>query len=210
MVDALHQEVSRGERELGEWSDDELVDRCQHELPEDITAYRELIRRYEGLVFNTCHKLLRSRPDAEEITQDALIQVFHKIHQFERRSSFRTWLYKIVHNYCNNRLSRMIRKREGQEAYEQHSRNSSPDPGQSREQQRLHARVNEALRKLKPSDREVVVLKFMSGMTIQEIAEVLDLGLSATKMRLYRALDDFKEAYHRVEKDAPVPLRNSP
>jgi len=207
VVDALHNTVSRHEEGLENLTDAELVARCQKELPDDLTAYRELLCRYEGLVFNTCNKLLGSRPDAEEVTQDALIQVFHKLYQFEGRAAFKTWLYKIVHNYCRNRLSKMIRKREGQEAYEQYTMNAVPDYDQARQKERVSARVKEALNKLRESDREIVVLKFMSGLTIQEIADVLNIGLSASKMRLYRALEDFKEAYLRVGKDAPIPLR---
>ena len=196
--------------ELEKLPDAELVTRCQNELPDELTAYQELLRRYEGLVFNTCNKLLGSRQDAEEITQDSLVQVFHKIHQFEGRAAFKTWLYKIVHNYCNNRLSKIIRKREGQEAYEQHTMNVVPDYEQCRQKQRLRARVEEALNKLKHTDREIVVLKFMSGLTIQEIADVFEIGLSAAKMRLYRALEDFKDAYLRLGKDSPIPFRSDP
>ena len=208
VVDALHQSVSRQPEGPENLADAELVELCQNQLPDDLTAYRELVRRYEGLIFNTCNKLLNSRQDAEEVAQDALIQVFHKIHQFEGRAAFKTWLYKIVHNYCRNRLSKLIRKREGQEAYEQHSITASPDYDQTRQKQRLRARVDEALNKLKQGDREVVVLKFMSGLTIQEIADVFDIGLSAAKMRLYRALEDFRETYLRLGRDTPVPFRN--
>jgi RNA polymerase sigma-70 factor (ECF subfamily) len=203
VVDALHQNVSPPPEGAENSPDAELVERCQKELPEDLTAFRELVRRYEGLIFNTCHQLLGNRSDAEEVTQDSLLQIFHKIHQFEGRSAFKTWLYKIAHNYCRNRLSKMIRKREAQEAHERHSMNAVLDFHQSRQAQRIRARVDEALNKLKPTDREIVVLKFMSGLTIQEIADVYEIGLSAAKMRLYRALEDFKEAYLRLAKDAP-------
>ena len=182
--------------------DAELVTRCQNELPEELTSYRELLLRYEGLVFNTCNKLLGSRQDAEEITQDSLVQVYHKIHQFEGRAAFKTWLYKIVHNYCRNR--------EGQKAYQQHTMNVVSDYDQARQKMRVTARLDEALNKLKQSDREIVVLKFMSGLTIQEITDVFEIGLSAAKMRLYRALEDFKEVYLRLGNDAPVPFRSEP
>ena len=208
MVDALQEENLRPEAELTGIPDAELVAQCKAELPRNLTAYRELLRRYEGLVFNTCHKLLGNREDAEEVAQDSLIQVFHKIHQFQGRSAFKTWLYKIVHNYCRNRLSKIIRKREGQTAYERHAITALPDHEQDRQQQRLRARIEEALDKLKQSDREVIVLKFMSGLTIQETADVLEIGLSAAKMRLYRALEDFREAYLRLGKEAPVPYRH--
>ncbi|NNC87336.1 MAG: sigma-70 family RNA polymerase sigma factor [Akkermansiaceae bacterium] len=206
MVEALRKLASRRVEGLEDLPDDKLVAMCQKELPADLTAYRELLRRYEGLIYNTCFKLLGSRADAEEVAQDAMIQVFHKIHQFEGRAAFKTWLYKIVHNYCRNRISKIIRKREGQEAYEQHAADTMPDSDNPAENFEMSAHVEEALGKLKERDREIVVLKFMSGLTLQEIADVLDLGLSAAKMRLYRALDEFKEAYLRLEGDAPVPL----
>ncbi len=198
MVEALRKLASRRVDGLEDLSDAEIVDLCKVELPSDLTAYRELLRRYEGLVLNTCAKVIGSRNDAEEVAQDALIQVFHKIHQFEGRSQFKTWLYKIVHNYCRNRVSKIIRKREGSEAYEEHTIKNTPDRDSLDHEGELSAVVQEAIAKLKDSDREVIVMKFMSGLTIQEIADVLGIGLSAAKMRLYRALDAFKESYTKT------------
>ena len=207
MVEALRKLASRRVDGLEDLSDEVIVDMCKKELPSDLTAYRELLRRYEGLVVNTCRKLLGSNQDAEEIAQDALIQVFHKIHQFEGRSQFKTWLYTIVHNYCRNRIGKIIRKREGQAAYEEHAVDTMNDVAEPTHSNPISAQVEEALDKLKDRDREILVLKFMSGLTLQEIADVLELGLSATKMRLYRALDEFKEAYLRLNKDAPIPFQ---
>lgn len=206
MVEALRKLASRRVDGLEDLSDAEIVALCKKELPEDLTAYRELLRRYEGLVLNTCTKVIGSRGDAEEVAQDALIQVFHKIHQFEGRSQFKTWLYKIVHNYCRNRVSKIIRKREVSEAYEEHTVKNTPDrEGEDLEEQ-LSSVVQEAISKLKDADREVIVMKFMSGLTIQEIADVLEIGLSAAKMRLYRALDAFKEVYVKTSGGNELPF----
>ena len=113
---------SEGTLSLQELPDEELVKLCQEQLPHEVKAYRVLVQRYEGLVYNLCMKFLGSPEDAEEVAQDSLLQVFHKIHQFEGRSAFKTWLYKIVHNFCRNRISKIIRKREVQEAYEEHAK----------------------------------------------------------------------------------------
>lgn len=190
--------------DLTELSDEELVEICNLELPETTRAYKVLIRRYEGLIFNTCLKLLGNQQDAEEVAQDTLIQLFHKLHQFQGRSTFKTWLYRIVHNYCKNRISKQIRQRKGQEAIEEHSTHFKPDIFDNSEKNERAELVNNTLNSLKPRDKEIIVLKFMSGLTIEEISEVLDLGLSATKMRLYRALDAFKAAFTRMNKDFKV------
>ncbi len=199
MVDALKKLASRHVEGLEDLSDEEIVALCKKELPHDLTSYRELLRRYEPLVFNTCQRVIGARQDAQEVAQDALIQVFHKIHQFEGRSSFKTWLYRIVHNYCKNRISKIIRKREGSEAYENYAAIKIDTDSHDSARLELSEQINSVLDQLKDKDREIIVLKFMSGLTLQEIAEVLDLGLSAAKMRLYRALEAFKEAYGQTE-----------
>lgn len=180
---------------------------CQRQLPHDLTAYKVLVHRYEGLVYNICMKFLGNPEDAEEIAQDSLLQVFHKIHQFEGRSQFKTWLYKIVHNFCRNRISKIIRKREVQEAYEEHTKEGLMVStfGESDSSEKS-ARIQEALDKLKPKDKEIIIYKFVSGMTLQEISEVTGIGASAAKMRYYRAMKAFKEAYERTEKDPPNTL----
>ena len=199
MVEALRKLASRNVEGLEDLSDAEIVNLCKKELPSDLTAYRELLRRYEGLVYNTCMKFIGSKQDAEEVAQDALIQVFHKIHQFEGRSAFKTWLYKIVHNYCRNRVSKIIRKREGKESYEKHSAEIIPDVQEDKKETLLSENVQDAMNKMKEKERAILVMKFTTGMTIQEISDSMEIGLSAAKMRLYRALDSFKELYSKIE-----------
>lgn len=192
---------------LDKLPDEELVELCKRQLPHDLSAYRELVQRYEGLVYNICMKFLGNPQDAEEIAQDSLLQVFHKIHQFQGRAQFKTWLYKIVHNFCRNRISKIIRKREVQEAYEEHAKEDLPAAtfGEADTSEKS-ARIQEALDKLKPREKEIIIYKFVSGMTLKEISDVTGIGASAAKMRYYRAMEAFKEAYERTGNDMPAPL----
>lgn len=195
------------EAALEQLEDSDLVELCKRQLPDDIEAYRELVRRYEGLVYNFCLKTIGTPQDAEEVAQDALLQVFHKIHQFEGRSAFKTWLYKIVHNYCRNRISKIVRKRQVHERYRNQVENDPTPTEQGSPQSRDNkARIQEALTHLKPKDKEIITYKFMLGMTLQEIAETLGLGASAAKMRYYRAMESFKAAYERTGHDTPQPI----
>lgn len=196
------------QKNLEDLDDETLVKICQAQLPDNLTAYREIVRRYEGLIYNTCNKILGSREDAEEVAQDTLLQIFHKLKQFQGKSSFRTWLYKIVHNYCYNRVSKIIRKREGQAKLENEHSDEEEDRDVILQKQELAQAVEDALAKLKESEREIIVLKFMSGLTLQETAESLGVGLSAAKMRLYRALESFKKAYERLDNAPPHPFLN--
>ena len=195
MVDALRKLASRRVEGLDKLSDVEIVALCKKELPSDLTAYRELLRRYEGLVFNTCAKYIGSSQDAEEVAQDAMIQVFHKIHQFEGRSAFKTWLYKIVQNYCRNRVAKLARKRENKEEYQKQVIDFESGQAASPKNSLVAEKVEISMNKMKEKEREILVMKFTTGLTIQEISEVMEIGLSAAKMRLYRALDSFKQIY---------------
>jgi len=199
-----------GDKALEGLSDEALVGLCKLQLPNDLEGYRELVRRYEGLVYNFAMKILGSAQDAEEVAQDSLLQVFHKIHQFEGRSAFKTWLYKIVHNYCRNRISKIVRKRKVQEAYEEHVKEEPHAKFQgSQGQQDNKARIQEALNHLKSKDREIITYKFMLGMTLQEISDTLGVGASAAKMRYYRAMEAFKEAFERSGKPSPATLKHN-
>jgi RNA polymerase sigma-70 factor (ECF subfamily) len=189
--------ASATSKPLGVDSDKELVARCQEELPDKTEAYLELLQKYEPMVYGTCLRMLGNVQDAEETCQDAFVRVFHKIHQFEGRSAFKTWLFRVVYNFCMTKRRNLATKRERnttisdeitQEAKAQQA-NQQADESAHKEA------VQNALGKLSDDDREVIVLRFFSELSLEEIADVLELKLSATKMRLYRALDRFKEIY---------------
>ena len=141
-------------------------------------------------------KMLGNPQDAEEVCQDAFIQVFNKIHQFEGRSAFKTWLYRIVFNLClNRRKSTATRRDRESQAGEQIVQEvetaqkaffaATPDD-----------RVQETLDRLREEDRKIILLRFASDLSLNDMAEFLDLKLSATKMRLYRAMEEFKRNLH--------------
>ncbi len=189
-------------RPLGQSSDAELVELCKHQTGESkLAAYQELLRRHETLVFSTCINMLHNVQDAEEVCQDAFLQVYHKIHQFEGRSSFKTWLYRIVYNLClNRRKSAMARRNRETTAGETYAQEvevqqlayfaATPDD-----------RVPRALSRMAEKERQIIRLRFVSDLSLNEIAESLSLGLSATKMRLYRAMDEFKRIYSALPAD---------
>ncbi len=94
-----------------------LVEACKKELPYTITAYEVLVRKYEPTVLNTCRYLLGDLEDSEEVSQDVFIRVFNHLKKFDQKSTFRTWLYRIVRNCCYTRMKQQekqaILKKEG-------------------------------------------------------------------------------------------------
>ena len=176
----------------------DLIRECKRELPYKTKAFERLLQKYEPLVFKTCLNFFGSTHDAEEVTQDVFLKVFHHIKKFEERSSFKTWLYKIVNNLCFTRIKKVIRHREKKEAFAQNLAD--------REKQRLRVeetksskdlKIQTALGKLGEEERQIIILKYLNGFSLNEIAESMDIGLSAAKMRLYRAVDKFKVFFEK-------------
>jgi RNA polymerase sigma-70 factor (ECF subfamily) len=182
-------------------SDEEMARLCAGELPYVTYAFEELLKRYEPVVLRTCQRYLGDLQEAEEACQDVFLRVFNKISQFEERSSFRTWLYRIVLNVCSNRQQKLQRRSRhefaGAVVREGFSFNGRVVTNSS---------VGYALDQLAPADKEILLLRFDEDLTLEEIADVMGLGLSAAKMRLYRSMQRFRRIY---TDSLHKPVRNS-
>jgi len=185
--------------------DKELVELCKKQLPHNVEAYKEIIKRYEGLVYNTSLKIIGNPQEAEEVAQDSFLQIYHKLEQFEGRAAFKTWLFRIVYNFSIARREKMVKRSERQNnfAAEKIYESSAGRDTLPILKGQLSDTVQEAINRLRGDQRRIIILKFVTGLTLNEIAEVMGLKLSATKMRLYRALEEFKQHYLEITKDNP-------
>lgn len=193
---------------LGALEDEEVVRRCQAEIPYVTVAYEELMRRFQPVIFGTCFRILGNQEDAQEATQDVLLQMFSKIHQFEGRSKFNTWLFPLVNRIALRRRSQISKKREKEKDWAFKQEYERRVQEQNGERQETDGYVMEILDSMPERDREVLLLKFASDLDFQEISEALHLSLSGAKMRYYRALESFRsliEEYGKTpESDLPL------
>jgi RNA polymerase sigma-70 factor (ECF subfamily) len=177
--------------------DAELVANCQAELPADTSSYYELLNKYEGMIYSTCYRMLGDSQEAEEACQDAFLRVFHKVHQFEGRSTFKTWMFRIACNICMTRRKKLAMKRERDQAVgAEIVQSATPGTPAAKSGEEAQAEnVNNTLQKLSEEEREIISLRFISDLSLAEMSEVLGIKLSATKMRLYRSMERFKSVY---------------
>ncbi len=184
--------------------DEEIIRQCKQQLPYETAAFETLLRRYEPIVFRTCLRYLRHEQDAEEACQDAFLRVFHALPDFEERSTFRTWLFRIVANLCASRYARLKKAAARQAAYfaaaeyESHA-DDETEPADFGE---LAGVIGEGLEMLAPHDRQILILRHVSELSLDELARTLGLGLSAAKMRLYRAEQRLRLAYEQSRIDS--------
>ncbi|MEC5125172.1 sigma-70 family RNA polymerase sigma factor [Verrucomicrobiales bacterium BCK34] len=177
--------------------DADLVAGCKAELPAETSSYYELLSKYEGMIYSTCLRMLGDSQEAEEACQDAFLRVFHKVHQFEGRSTFKTWLFRIACNICMTRRKKLAMKRERDQLVGADIvQSSEPQPPAAKSGEEAQAEtVHDTLQKLSEEEREIISLRFVSDLSLAEMSDVLGIKLSATKMRLYRAMERFKSIY---------------
>ena len=158
-------------------------------------AFNNLLGRHRRGVLGHCVLRLGNHHDAQDVCQQVMLRAFHALERFEGRSSLRTWLHSITENQCRTFLvqrARYIQSEHIESLVELYS-----EAGVSTESDRFadqHA-VAVALEQVTPPAREILQLRFFEDRSLEDIAQTLSISLSAAKMRLYRALDQFKAHY---------------
>ena len=145
-------------------------------------------------LYRRCRARLGNWFDAEDATQDVTIKVIYSIHSFEGRSSLKTWVSRIADNHCYS----LIKQRSARAVTEhlaqiillyEHDRQSA-SLGLVTNEDDIH--VQSTLQGLTSVNREILKLRYYEALSLSEMANALGLSLSATKMRLYRAINVFR------------------
>lgn len=170
-------------------NDDTLVARVQARDAAARLAFAVLVERYRGPLLRRCQARLGNRHDAEDALQETLFRAYRGFDKFRGEARVRTWLTAIADNQCASLAERRARYAIGghlHQLIEMHEelrlRAHAADDDATR-------RLDEALGRAPRKDREILRLRFFQDMALEEIADVLNIGLSAAKMRLYRALE---------------------
>ena len=187
---------------LTETSDIALVEACLQVRAKDDRPFKELFRRHEKMVWRACYSFVRNAEDAEDLMQEVFFKVYRNLHQFEGRSSFKTWLYRIAMNVSQNEIRRRSRRpQESSTPVEDFSESLSM--GKTPEAQVLTMLQNEQLRQaiasLRPGAAEALKLKDLEQRPYVEIARKLKISESAAKMRVQRARLALIAAYRELE-----------
>ncbi|MEM7119458.1 MAG: sigma-70 family RNA polymerase sigma factor [Chloroflexota bacterium] len=182
-------------------SDAELVALFQAREGRDDRPFRELFRRYQQVVWRACYGMMRNSRDAEDLTQEVFFKAYRNLTKFEGRSSFKTWIYRIAINTSQNEIRRRSRRaQEADTAVEDMAEylpsNTSLEATILARQQR-HL-LQQSMASLRPEEYEVLYLKDVEERPYAEIAEQLNISLSAAKMRVQRARLALRVAYRQL------------
>ena len=147
-----------------------------------------------------CVYRLGNEADAEDAVQEITVKVLNAIGRFEERSKLRSWVTRIADNHCNTVLKRryanvMTDHLQHCITVHEQERSAFTNQDQCIEAAFVKSSVKRTLNHLSEKNQEVLRLRFDADLSLNDMAALLNLSLSATKMRLYRAQADFKKKY---------------
>jgi len=160
----------------------------------DQGAFRELVERFQGYAFRLAFRLLADEDEARDVTQEAFIRVWRHLDRYEPRTRFSTWMYRIVTNLAYDRLRAGRRRKRVVDAVTLDAQESrAPDSAALHENAELAGRIGELVDELPPKQRVVFVLRDLHGLTVQEVAEMLNTAPGTVKANLSYARQKLRE-----------------
>ena len=192
------------------WKEDEvLLERLRKGSPEAVT---ELLRLFQGKIFNLAMSILKNESDAEEATQDVFMTVIRKADTFKGNSALYSWMYRICVNTCLMRLRGKRRNdtvsiEEFMPVFTEEGMHASPMDDWSKEVERkaLNEELGQMIRKftdqLSEKYKVVFVLSDVEGLSNEETAQILGLTVPAVKSRLHRARLFLREQLSRYMRE---------
>ena len=167
----------------------------------DVESFNELVRLFEGRVYNLCYRMLGDAESAADAAQDAFLSAFRNLKSF-RGGSFRSWMLRIATNTCYDVLR--VRKRRPSvsldiEADDESA--SSPlqiadtaeSPDDFAQRRELAAAIQDGLTALPDEQRIVLILSDIQGLAYEEIAQITNSNLGTVKSRLSRGRARLRE-----------------
>lgn len=171
----------------------ELVQRARRG---DMSAYDELVRRYQERIYATVYHMTSNHEDANDLAQEAFIKAYQALKSFKGGSSFYTWVYRIAVNKTINFLKQ--RKNRSQMSLNDLDFNVEHDPDlmalisdktprREVNLSELQEKLNEAMQKLSEHHRLVVTLHDVQGLSHEEIAKIMNCNIGTVRSRLFYA-----------------------
>ena len=201
-----------------EWRDsDDTVEGAELEaklierlVARDERAFNELVRNYERRVFGLVFRMLGSRAEAEDLTQEVFVQVFKAIGSFRGESKLSTWIYRIAVNLCKNRTKYLRVRHAGEQdqiddvaerlqpSEARHANVAQVDrPDEAVAGRQVEEIVRQAIAEVDEGFRECLILCDVEELSYEEIAEITQLPVGTVKSRIFRARAQLRELVER-------------
>jgi RNA polymerase sigma-70 factor (ECF subfamily) len=184
--------------------DHRLISECLQGRTE---AFGELVRRYQDRLYNTVFRLVDHAEDAQDVVQEAFLHAYQSLERFQGNSQFFTWLYRIAINSAislkrKQRVVMSVQRGRNPESALSEPLDASEfsQPGLALERAEQERRIQEALNRLSPEHRAVLVLKDLEDQKYETIAEILQVPVGTVRSRLHRARMEMRQVLKNQER----------
>ncbi len=165
-------------------------------------AFAYLVDRHKDHAYNLALKICGNHEDAEEIAQDSFVKAYRSLGNFRRKSSFATWLYRIVYNSA---VSFVRVRKKGPLSLEDFPADVSDFKENNYTEEKAEEEykkflVGFALQKLNDEERGLIALYYFEELTTDEISEITGISKSNLKVKLFRARQKMLEIIEKTEK----------
>ncbi len=177
-------------------------------------AYEELLSRFQQPVYTLALRLLDDTAGASDVVQEVFLKVFRNIGNFRSQSTLKTWIYRITVNEAHNARRWFFRHRRKEvelDSSPEESRNwkeiipdRSRTPFDEAVDREQHVMIEAALQRINPIFREAVILRDITDMSYEEIAEILGVSLGTVKSRILRGREALREELAGSLKSRPA------
>nr|WP_298930737.1 sigma-70 family RNA polymerase sigma factor [uncultured Allomuricauda sp.] len=170
----------------------------------NIHAFSELVDAYKNLVYTLAYRMLRSREEAEEVSQDTFIKIFKSLPHFKGDSKLSTWIYKVAYNTCLDRIKQNKRNKtfvdiDHVKDVSFVSMNNALDKMLQEERKEL---IKKCLNLLPSNDVGLLTLFYFEEQSLAEMEKTLDIPASTIKVQLFRARKKFAKVLEKnLEKE---------
>ena len=162
----------------------------------EASAFRELVETHKRTIFALAYDLTGQVQEAEDVSQEAFIKVYHGIRNFHGDSQLSSWLYRIVVNLCiNRRRKKALTEMELRESFEGDARHNphstaapEANPERMAESALIRTHLRRALDQLSSQQRIIFVLRHDHDLPLKEISDILEISEGTVKSQLFRAL----------------------
>jgi len=175
----------------------------------DDNAFGNLVEIYQRPVFSLCYRMLENSKDAEDAAQESFIRAYQNLKRYDPDRSFATWLLSIASHHCIDRIrkKRLLTISTDALPSEIIADHNAPEPEKKIKESEQEALIQSLLLELKPTDRAAIILQYWHDYSEVQIAEALNLSVSAVKSRLYRSRQVLANAWIQAEQSPPIKER---
>ncbi|MGZ4106332.1 MAG: RNA polymerase sigma factor SigW [Tumebacillaceae bacterium] len=161
----------------------------------DRLAFAELVELYKDKLYNLGYRMMGNPQEAEDVAQEAFMRAFANLAKYNNSHKFSTWIYRIATNLCIDKMRKkkadfsLDAELPGEDSGgDMYTRIAAPDRTPEEEVVRAETQeeVQRAIEALPENYRAAVILKYMHDLSLQEIADILEVPVSTVKTRIHR------------------------